>query len=39
MTNTVPALEANGITVAYQSQSNAAPVLRDLTLRVARGEI
>ena len=35
MTMTTPALEANGVTVAYQS----APVLRDLSLRVARGEI
>lgn len=35
MTKTTPALEACGVTVAYQQ----APVLRDLTLRVARGEI
>ncbi|HAK93120.1 MAG TPA: ABC transporter ATP-binding protein, partial [Massilia timonae] len=35
MTMNTPALEANGVTVAYQS----APVLRDLSLRVARGEI
>ena len=35
MTNSTPALEASGVSVAY----GAAPVLRDLTLRVARGEI
>lgn len=35
MNTTTPALEANGVTVAYQQ----APVLRDLSLRVARGEI
>jgi len=35
MTNPTPALEATGVTVAY----GAAPVLRDLNLRVARGEI
>lgn len=35
MTMTTPALEANGVTVAY----GPAPVLRDLSLRVARGEI
>lgn len=37
MTMNSPALEANGVTVAYQPQST--PVLRDLSLRVARGEI
>jgi len=35
MTPSTPALEASGVTVAYQS----TPVLRDLSLRVARGEI
>lgn len=35
MTMTTPALEATGVTVAY----GCAPVLRDLSLRVARGEI
>ena len=35
MTNSTPALEASGVSVAY----GAAPVLRDLTVRVARGEI
>src|SRR5450830_956716 len=37
MTMHSPALEATGVTVAYQSQST--PVLRELSLRVARGEI
>jgi len=35
MTMTTPALEATAVSVAY----GAAPVLRDLSLRVARGEI
>jgi len=35
MTIPTPALEASGVTVAYQS----TPVLRELTLQVARGEI
>jgi len=35
MTMNTPALEAIGVTVAYQS----TPVLRDLSLRVVRGEI
>ncbi|MDN4038739.1 ABC transporter ATP-binding protein [Massilia sp. YIM B02443] len=35
MNTQTPALEANNVTVAYSS----APVLRDLSLRVARGEI
>lgn len=35
MTISTPALEANNVTVAY----GAAPVLRELSLRVARGEI
>ena len=35
MTMTTPAMEATGVTVAY----GATTVLRDLNLRVARGEI